>query len=79
MTDAKQTEVTDPSKKTPTVKDSKKEDQIAKNNVGKTSLVSLSLTLALLLSLILGLAALTANYFLWQKNQCWQPSAADRY
>ena len=67
MTDAKQTEVTDPSKKTPTVKDSKKEDQIAKNNVGKTSLVSLSLTLALLLSLILGLAALTANYFLWQK------------
>jgi len=67
MTDAKQTEVTDPSKKTPTVKDSKKEDQIAKNNVSKTSLVSLSLTLALLLSLILGLAALTANYFLWQK------------
>ena len=67
MTDAKQTEVTDPSKKTPTVKDSKREDPVAKNNIGKTSLVSLSLTLALLLSLILGLAALTANYFLWQK------------
>lgn len=67
MTDTKQTEATNSSEKKSPVKNLKKEDLAAKDGIGKTSLINLSLILTLLLSMALGLAALTASYFLWQK------------